>query len=98
MLHPNILDAAVVAKILPNSTDEAPCAYIVRRPGSKLNTSEIKDFMSTYLVKYKSLDGGIVFIDSIPKNPAGKILRKVLKERARKESQDSLFKKLISSL
>ena len=30
--------------------------------------------------KYKRLDGGIEFVDAIPKNGAGKILRRVLRE------------------
>lgn len=40
---------------------------------------------------YKHLAGGVEFVDSIPKNPSGKLLRrfmrdqaKVLKERAKK--------------
>lgn len=33
----------------------------------------------------KRITGGVVFIDAIPKNPSGKILRKELRERARKE-------------
>lgn len=32
--------------------------------------------------KYKRLDGGIVFLDAIPLNPSGKILRRVLREKA----------------
>ena len=30
--------------------------------------------------KYKRLDGGVEFVDAIPKNGAGKILRRVLRE------------------
>lgn len=34
-------------------------------------------------VSYKWLTGGIEFTDSIPKNPSGKLLRRVLREKAR---------------
>ena len=43
--------------------------------------------MSTHLAKYKNLDGGVVFIDAIPKNTTGKILRSVLRERAATEAR-----------
>lgn len=33
----------------------------------------------------KRITGGVVFLDAIPKNPSGKILRKVLRERAKEE-------------
>lgn len=34
-------------------------------------------------VHYKRLAGGVEFVESIPKNPSGKLLRRVLRERAR---------------
>ena len=43
--------------------------------------------MSTHLAKYKSLDGGVKFIDAIPKNSTGKIMRKDLRERAAAETR-----------
>lgn len=32
------------------------------------------------------MDGGIVFLEVIPKNPSGKILRKELRDRAKAET------------
>lgn len=90
MLHPDILDAAVIGIIHPkDDTTEAPRAYVVKVPGSEVDLADIKNHMSNYLARYKSLDGGVVFVDSIPKNPAGKILRKALKERANSELQST---------
>lgn len=90
MLHPDILDAAVIGILHPkDDTTEAPRAYVVKVPGSEVDLADIKNHMSNYLARYKSLDGGVVFLDSIPKNPAGKILRKVLKERAKLELQSA---------
>jgi acyl-CoA synthetase (AMP-forming)/AMP-acid ligase II len=34
-------------------------------------------------VSYKKLAGGVEFIDVIPKNPSGKLLRRVLRDKAR---------------
>ena len=90
MLHPEILDAAVIGILHPkDDTTEAPRAYVIKVPGSDIDLADIKNHMSNYLARYKSLDGGVVFVDSIPKNPAGKILRKLLKERANSELQSA---------
>ena len=91
MLHPAIMEAAVIGILHPKDpTTEAPRAYVVKKPGTEVDLADIKNHMSNYLARYKSLDGGIVFVDSIPKNPAGKILRKVLKERANLELRSTL--------
>ena len=90
MLHPDIWDAAVIGILHPkDETTETPRAYVVRKPGTDVDPADIKNHMSNYLARYKSLDGGVVFVDSIPKNPAGKILRKVLKDRANAELQSA---------
>ena len=90
MLHPDIWDAAVIGILHPkDDTTETPRAYVVKKPGSDVDLADIKNHMSNYLARYKSLDGGVVFVDSIPKNPAGKIMRKVLKDRANAELQSA---------
>lgn len=42
---------------------------------------EIIDFVGLKVANYKKLRGGVVFTDAIPRVPAGKILRRVLRER-----------------
>ena len=88
MLHSDILDCGVVGAKISNSFDEVPRAYIVRKSGSQLDPAAVKSFMSTYLTGYKSLNGGVVFVDSIPKNATGKILRKALKELAERDVKE----------
>lgn len=95
--HPGILEAAVIGTNLPNSTNEAPRAYIVKVPGRNIDGIEIKQHMSLYLAKYKALDGGIAFTDSIPRTPAGKVAKKILRERVEKERKEIVVKKLILS-
>ena len=41
--------------------------------------------MGRRLAKYKNLDGGVRFVDSIPRNQNGKVVKKVLKEQAKRE-------------
>lgn len=43
------------------------------------------DLVANKMAKFKKLDGGVVFVDEIPKNPSGKILKRVLREWAKKE-------------
>lgn len=40
------------------------------------------------MAKHKRLAGGVKFVQAIPKNPSGKILRKILREQAKKEVGD----------
>ena len=40
----------------------------------------MKRIVEEKLAKYKRLEGGVVFLKQIPKSPAGKILRRELKE------------------
>lgn len=42
---------------------------------------DIMNFVAAKVANYKKLRGGVVFTDSIPRVPAGKILRRVLRER-----------------
>lgn len=85
--HPGIADTAVIGVCPAGDDAELPRAYIVRRPGlgDNLVEEDIRRFTSERLAKYKNLDGGIRFVDSIPKNATGKIQKTVLKEQARKE-------------
>jgi 4-coumarate--CoA ligase len=83
--HPEIVDAAVIGVQLSKDGSELPRAYVMRRPGSKVTEEEVRKFSSEKLSKYKSLDGGIKFIDAIPKNASGKILKNQLREQAQRE-------------
>jgi 4-coumarate--CoA ligase len=64
-------------------------AYVVADQ-KQITGDEIIDwFKKQNLAKYKQLRGGVVFIEAIPKSPSGKILRKELREMAKKEFQTS---------
>ena len=53
-------------------------------PGTKDLTSEqIVSWVDAKVANHKKLRGGVVLVDVIPKSPAGKILRKVLRDRAK---------------
>ncbi|XP_047941734.1 4-coumarate--CoA ligase-like [Salvia hispanica] len=75
--HPNISDAAVVP-MKDEQAGEVPVAFVVKSNGSTITEDEIKQFISKQVIFYKRINR-VFFIDAIPKNPSGKILRKDLK-------------------
>uniref|UniRef100_A0A1I8FEK6 Acyl-CoA synthetase n=1 Tax=Macrostomum lignano TaxID=282301 RepID=A0A1I8FEK6_9PLAT len=77
--HPSVQDCAIIAR--PDErAGELPCAFVVPRPGVQLTAEEVKSYVADRVTKYKRLDGGVVFTDSIPRNPSGKILRRFLRD------------------
>lgn len=84
--HPSIADAAVI----PTEDEEAgevPKAFVVLKNeanGDEIGR-EIMDFVSARVAPYKRIRS-IEFVNEIPKSPAGKILRRVLKEKERVNS------------
>ncbi len=83
--HPRIQEAAVVGVNLPEDPGtDLPRAYVVAKP-SEISEEEVKDYVKQRLAPYKQLRGGVVFVEEIPKNAIGKMLRRELRERAKKE-------------
>lgn len=87
--HPGIADAAVIGVHLHRDASELPRAYIVKRPGVEdaLTEIEVMKLVGEKLAKYKRLEGGVRFVDAIPRNATGKILKRILKEAARAETE-----------
>lgn len=83
--HPKINDAAVIGVAAGYQyggkigDGQVPKAFIVKKDES-LTEEEVKDFVKTELkTPYKQL-GGVEFVETIPKSPSGKILRKDLRK------------------
>ncbi|KAL6631362.1 hypothetical protein ACP70R_028212 [Stipagrostis hirtigluma subsp. patula] len=73
---PEIVDAAV----MPYPHEEAgqiPIALVVRQPGSMVTEAQVMDHVAARVAPYKKIRK-VLFVDSIPKSPAGKILRRQL--------------------
>lgn len=75
--HNEILDAAVTSAC-DEEAGEIPIAFVVRKPGSNLSSSEIMEFVAKQVAPYKKIRR-VTFVKSIPKSPAGKTLRRVLR-------------------
>ncbi|OAL36965.1 hypothetical protein AYO20_03734 [Fonsecaea nubica] len=85
LLHPNIVDCAVIGVQAAIDESELPRAYIVVRPGTTVTEAEIREFTKDKLARYKQFDGGIRFIDKVPRNANGKIQKAELRELVKKE-------------
>ncbi|XP_015177887.1 PREDICTED: 4-coumarate--CoA ligase 1-like [Polistes dominula] len=77
--HPDIQEAAVIG-ISDARCGEVPRAFVVLKNGKKVSEKEIKNFIKDKVSEYKQLNGGVSFIQEIPKNPTGKILRMQIKK------------------
>ncbi|KAI8432390.1 hypothetical protein MSG28_004791 [Choristoneura fumiferana] len=76
--HPAVFDAAVIG-ISDSYTGEKPKAFVVLKEGVKIDDTKIMDFVNQRVAPYKKIKE-ISFIDAVPKNNSGKILRRVLKD------------------
>ncbi|XP_013067052.2 uncharacterized protein LOC106055374 [Biomphalaria glabrata] len=75
--HPDVQDAAVLG--VPDlECGELPKAFVVKKPGSKVNEQELLRYVEDRVSPVKRLRGGVLFIDDIPRNPSGKILRNII--------------------
>lgn len=86
--HPDLADAGVIGIPHPKS-GEVPRAYVVKKKGADVNEEKIKDYVKAKVAKYKRLEGGVEFIEAIPKNATGKILRRELKTMFEAKSSSS---------
>ncbi|CAL4111307.1 unnamed protein product, partial [Meganyctiphanes norvegica] len=79
-LHPHVRDVAVIG--LPDDrAGELPRAYIVPKDVYAC-PDDIAAFVAKHVAPHKKLEGGVIFVDAIPKSPTGKILRRVFKAQA----------------
>ncbi|KAM0736789.1 4-coumarate:CoA ligase 1 [Formica fusca] len=76
--HPDVNEAAVIG--IPHARyGEVPKAFIVAKNGKKSTEDDIKNFVKGKVSDYKQLEGGVIFLNEIPKSTTGKILRSKLK-------------------
>lgn len=84
-------DVAVIGLYSKSIASEVPRAYVVPAtdPSPEL-AKELVKFVHDSVAQHKRLRGGCVFVDEIPKSASGKILRRVLKEEAKKDPSDPM--------
>jgi long-chain acyl-CoA synthetase len=79
--HPAVAEAAVVG--LPDPVKgEEPVAFVVRRPGVSPAAPDLLRYLRERLAPFK-VPKRITFLDALPRNATGKVLKQALKAQPR---------------
>lgn len=82
---PAVLEAAVVGIPHPKWL-EVPKAYVALKPGASLTREELVEHCTKKLAKFK-VPKEVEFIDQLPRNPSGKVLKRELRDQYDAESK-----------
>lgn len=77
--HPAVREAAVVG-VPDRDWGEAAVAFVVAQPGTALDAAALDAFCLEHIARFKR-PKRYVFADELPKNAAGKVLKRELRER-----------------
>ncbi|KDN47977.1 acetyl-CoA synthetase-like protein [Tilletiaria anomala UBC 951] len=97
--HPEVADAAVLGVYSKEEATEFPRAHVVPRLGlfdpnkdkQKVDefAKEIYKWTTERVANHKRLRGGVKVVESVPKSPSGKILRRILRDQAAAEGNEA---------
>jgi acyl-CoA synthetase (AMP-forming)/AMP-acid ligase II len=76
--HPGVADVAVIG-VPDERWGESVKAIVVPKPGSSLTPAELIEFARARIAGYK-VPRSVDFIDALPRNPSGKILKRELRK------------------
>ncbi|KAJ5815885.1 Orotidine 5'-phosphate decarboxylase [Penicillium robsamsonii] len=88
LTDPGVKDAAVIGVMLPDGSSEVPRAYVVRTGTFPETTADqVASLIQGQLASYKALDGGVIFVDEIPRTGIGKPHRAKLSQLDRQREK-----------
>jgi len=95
--YEKVADACAVGIYDETKATELPMAFVVKAQTAKdipdkVLEKDIMDWVAARVANHKRLRGGIRFVDEIPKSGAGKILRRVLRDKIKAETEKNVMK------
>jgi acyl-CoA synthetase (AMP-forming)/AMP-acid ligase II len=78
--HPDVVEAAVIG-VPDEEFGQRLQGFVVLREGAAPDEAALKAHVKSNLARYK-VPRDIVFLDELPRNPTGKVLKRLLAERA----------------
>jgi long-chain acyl-CoA synthetase len=77
--HPQVEEAAVIG-VPDTHWGERVRAIVVPKRGERVTEEELIEFCRQRLASFKKPES-VVFVDQLPRNPLGKVLKRVLREQ-----------------
>ncbi|KAL5326989.1 hypothetical protein ACEPPN_004678 [Leptodophora sp. 'Broadleaf-Isolate-01'] len=95
--HEQVADVCVLGVWQADQETEVPRAYVVKSPAAKdvedaVLEKQIASWVGAKVAGHKKLRGGVRFVDEIPKSAAGKILRRILRDKVKAEEEAARVK------
>jgi fatty-acyl-CoA synthase len=78
--HPDVVEVSVIGVDDPD-LGERVRAFVVRKEGSRVDENDLKAWARSRLSGPK-VPRDFVFLDALPRNPTGKVLKRELRSRA----------------
>ena len=85
--HDAVLEASVVGRFHPDWGEEV-VAFVVLKPDGEVSTQDLDNFCLENIARFKR-PKNYRFLNSLPKNNYGKILKTVLREQLESDSNES---------
>jgi len=76
--HPEVIEATAIG-VEDKEWGHRLRAFVVKKDGADVNEDTIKGYVRDHLARYK-VPREVVFLDELPRNPTGKILKRELRE------------------
>jgi long-chain acyl-CoA synthetase len=83
--HPKLIEASVVGKPHPDWGEEV-IAFVVSRPGMEVKVAELDALCLDHIARFKR-PKAYRFVDTLPKNNYGKVLKTELRNRLKSETK-----------
>jgi len=76
--QPQVQEAAVIG-VDDDEFGQRLRAFVVLMPGEELDEASVKDLVKNRLARHK-VPRDVIYLDELPRNPTGKVLKRVLRE------------------